>query len=144
MKNGLVAAISGTALGAIGMTVAAQQVALREAALRQFNIPAQPLKDALAPVSQQADLELVYYSELGDGKDSPRLAGTFTPQRPFKTLLSDTALIADFVDPNTVVIRVSATHNPGRGEPATGPKDFTTGSNSTNQSAQSKGSDRTS
>jgi iron complex outermembrane receptor protein len=92
---------------------AAQQAATDQVAL---NISIQPLAQALAELAVQADLKLVYYSELGDGLQAPALVGRFTPAAALRKLLADTPLHASFVDAHTVVIRADTaeSHPSGR------------------------------
>jgi iron complex outermembrane recepter protein len=93
---------------------AAQQtmVASRRAPLRvqavSFNVPPQPLGDAIAQAAQQADVNVMWWAEVGEGLTAPRLEGTLTPQRAFAALLVNTPLRAVFVDEHNVVIRTAA------------------------------------
>jgi iron complex outermembrane recepter protein len=75
-----------------------------------FDVSAQPLGDAIAQAAQQADVNVMWWAEVGEGLRAPRLEGMFTPQRAFAALLVNTPLRADFVDEHTVVIRAAATH----------------------------------
>jgi iron complex outermembrane recepter protein len=90
------------ALGAWAGIAAAQQSAPDTVAL---NISRQPLARALADLAVQANLNLVYYSELGDGLQAPELVGRYAPDAAVRLLLKNSPLYADFVDAHTVVIR---------------------------------------
>jgi iron complex outermembrane recepter protein len=73
-----------------------------------FDVPAQPLGDAIAQAAQEADVNVMWWAEVGQGLMAPRLEGSFTPQNAFAALLVNTPLRADFVDAHTVVIRTAA------------------------------------
>jgi len=81
-----------------------------------FDVPAQSLGDAIAQAAQQADVNVVWWAEVGEGLKAPRLEGSFTPQRAFAALLINTPLRADFVDAHTVVIRSAAAQAPAAPE----------------------------
>jgi iron complex outermembrane recepter protein len=104
----LCAAVSAWAGTATGQAAAAEPVAL--------NISTQGLAQALAEFAVQADLRLVYYSELGDGLQAPAVVGRYTPAAALRLLLAHTPLRANFVDAHTVVIRADAVDSSTNGQ----------------------------
>jgi iron complex outermembrane recepter protein len=70
-----------------------------------LDISAQPLARALTQLAVEADLSLVYYSEVDSGLLAPALVGRYTAAEALSRLLAKTRLRASFVDAHTVVIR---------------------------------------
>lgn len=69
-----------------------------------FNIPPQPLADALNSFSRQTHLRLAFYSDLGRGLISHRIAGNYTPEVALRLLLANTGLRFKYLDPDSVAI----------------------------------------
>jgi outer membrane receptor protein involved in Fe transport len=70
-----------------------------------LHIDPQPLGDALNAFAQQTGLQVVFFSEVGAGLKSPRLAGAYNVGEALKQLLENTALDYAFIDERTVAIR---------------------------------------
>jgi iron complex outermembrane receptor protein len=92
---------------ACGYLVAAVTVATAQqnAEPVSLNISAQPLAQALTQLAVQADLKLVYYSDIEETLSAPAVVGRYTPEAALRLLLQHTALHADFADAHTVLIR---------------------------------------
>src|SRR5690606_35197473 len=70
-----------------------------------LDISEQPLNQALAAFAQQAGLQVVFYSKLGEAIRAPSLKGRFTPESALRRLLENTTLRYEFLDEQTVAIR---------------------------------------
>ncbi len=71
-----------------------------------FDIPAQPLADALVAYGKAAGLEVFYDGELAVGRRSAALSGTFTPMVGLHALLSGTGYVPEataYADAVTIV-----------------------------------------
>ena len=68
----------------------------------RFNIPAQPLRDALSQFSRQAAVRVELDVAAAADERSQALAGTFTPAEALRQLLAGTGLSARFPDEGTV------------------------------------------
>lgn len=75
-----------------------------------FDLPAQPLADALRAVASQAGLELYAPADAIIGLTSPRLAGRLTARQALAQLLQGTTLQAR-VEGGTVIVRAAAPSN---------------------------------
>lgn len=73
----------------------------------QLDLPAQELRSALAALSRQADVQLLYDAELADGKSSPELKGEFSFDAALATLLHGSGLVAERAAADTILIRRS-------------------------------------
>ena len=73
-----------------------------------LDIEPQPLAKALKAFAEQSGLQVVYYSELADGKQSPEVSGTMTANQAMTQLLASTDLTFDTMDEDTVVIESMA------------------------------------
>jgi iron complex outermembrane receptor protein len=103
------------ACGLLGMIVAVHAQASQEAPARgqyRFDIPAEPLGDALNDVARQTGLQILTPSRLVEGIHSPALNGTFTADEALRRLLVDTGLQFAFVNPRTVTITSVAPPRP--------------------------------
>lgn len=104
-RHGAVAA----ALGALLATpVAAQtaplvQTAQAEAA-RRFDIPAQPLPQALIRLSREAGIELFFDAAIARGLISQPLVGTYTTRDALARMLAGSGLAFRFTNPTTVTL----------------------------------------
>jgi iron complex outermembrane recepter protein len=69
-----------------------------------IDIPSQPLGSALAELAKQARIQVVYPTDLVDGKAAHALSGSMTPEEALNALLAKTGLRFQFVDPETVTL----------------------------------------
>jgi len=74
----------------------------------RFDIAPQQLPSALLLFSEQSGVQVTSPGKLVEGKRSPGVVGTFSPDKALALLLKDTALVFDVVDHNTVVITGSS------------------------------------
>jgi iron complex outermembrane recepter protein len=72
-----------------------------------FDIPGQALSSALKTFADQADLQLLYESEVVEGRQTTGVMGRFTSQEALRRLLSGTGtgLLYSFTDANTVTLQ---------------------------------------
>lgn len=139
--NGAIAAgvaslIAGSALadgtaGAGAAMPAAQQLAQAEA--KRFDIPAQPLEQALIDFGQQADFQVSFDPALAEGLTSTPVSGRFTPDVALRQILSGLPVTASFSGANTVTLSRVASESSammlgpvvveGEGQTATSPVD---------------------
>ncbi|MBL8270911.1 TonB-dependent siderophore receptor [Steroidobacter sp.] len=85
-----------------------------------LNIPAQPLSDALNSLAHQSNVQVVFYSNLGQGLTAQRLEGSFTIREALDQLLAKTDLTYEFVDGGVVrILPKQTTGNAGRGSTST-------------------------
>jgi iron complex outermembrane recepter protein len=93
-----------------------------EEATYELEIAPQPLAQALKAFAEQSGLQVVYYSELAEGEESPAVTGTMTAGQAMDRILTDTGLTYEVVDDDTLVIesRATATELPqsGKSRPA--------------------------
>lgn len=82
---------------------------------RSYDLPAQPLSDALVAVGRVSGWEVIVSSSDVSGKQAPPLKGTFTVRQAVQTLLDGSGLVAE-VSNGTVLIRGRA-QAPGPVEP---------------------------
>ncbi len=71
---------------------------------RDFSIAAQPVSQALREYAQQSGDQIVFYSDVGRGRESTPVQGTFTRQEALQRLLLDTGLKSERVNSKTVAI----------------------------------------
>ncbi|WP_203330548.1 TonB-dependent siderophore receptor [Rhodovastum atsumiense] len=74
------------------------------ATLPDFDIPAQPLQDALIGFSRQSGLQIVAADTLVRGRQSTAVLGRLTPSQALERLLMGTGLSGQFTDPKTVTL----------------------------------------
>ncbi|HMR33031.1 MAG TPA: TonB-dependent siderophore receptor [Geminicoccaceae bacterium] len=79
-----------------------QQVA--QAATRAFDIPPQPLAQALMRFGRESGLQLFFDDAMTRGVASAGARGSFTPQQALDRLLAGTGLTYRFADGNTVTL----------------------------------------
>lgn len=72
---------------------------------QHFEIPAGALGPALTAFSRQTDLQLLYLSELIEGRTTHGVQGDYTPEDGLNALLSGTGLQYQFSDSKTVVLQ---------------------------------------
>lgn len=71
-----------------------------------FDLPPQPLAQALSELAAQSNLRLVLNTDDVRGLMSERLTGTFTPRAAIERLLARSKLQFEFVDERTVEVRL--------------------------------------
>ncbi|BCA56584.1 Ferrichrome-iron receptor [Nitrospira sp. KM1] len=71
---------------------------------RPFDIPAQPLEDALATFGLQSGLQVTVDSALASGVTSESMQGNYVPQDALQHLLQGTGLTYRFTSPDTVIV----------------------------------------
>lgn len=76
------------------------------------NIPPQELSTALTALAEQANLQVLYASELTQGLSTQGVTGAFTPQEALRLLLQDTGLTSRFTDPKTVTVQKASPPTP--------------------------------
>jgi iron complex outermembrane recepter protein len=70
-----------------------------------FDLPAQPLSNALNALAVQSNLHIVFHTEDAKGLQAQEVTGSYTPSEALKILLARTDLSYEFVDDRTVEIR---------------------------------------
>ena len=73
-----------------------------------LDIEPQPLAKALKAFAEQSGLQVVYYSELADGEESPEVSGTMTADQAMTQLLASTDLTFETMGEDTVVVETVA------------------------------------
>lgn len=73
----------------------------------------QPLSDALQSFADQADLQVIFFADITEGKVSSGLEGEYAVDAALDTLLADTGLGYTFIDDTAVSIQVVATDSGG-------------------------------
>ncbi len=71
----------------------------------RLEIPAQPIEYALSAFAEQSGIQVVFYTDVAQGLQGPKLSGTFTPREALTMLLEGTSLRAEFLNAHTVAIR---------------------------------------
>ena len=79
---------------------------------QEFNIAAQPLSQALREYAQQSGDQVVFYSEIGKGREAPALTGSYTRQEALQRLLENTGLKYRRVNAKTIAIGTDAPARP--------------------------------
>ncbi|MFZ5780447.1 MAG: TonB-dependent siderophore receptor [Pseudomonadota bacterium] len=111
--NGLVAAvIAAGSLAAFHATALGQSLAQSPSPSEQaqaapaatFDIPSQPLAQALTTLGQQAGLQFAVTASVVAGKTSTAVAGAMTAEQALQIMLSGTGVSYRFTSPNTVTI----------------------------------------
>jgi iron complex outermembrane receptor protein len=105
-------------LGAVGFIVAPEASAQDGSAGAQeqaqavratnFNIPVQPLVQALTALGQQAGIQVAVSAPVVAGKVSTAVVGTMTPEQALQLMLSGTGIGYRFTSPNMVTISGAA------------------------------------
>lgn len=83
-----------------------------EGPVQRYAIPAGPLEDTLMEFAAQADLKLIFKTDLVRSARSAGLTGTLTPEQGIQQLLEGSGIAYRFVDPNTVTIEPAAPVDP--------------------------------
>ena len=84
------------AAAAITALAIATPVRAQEGQRREYNVEAQNLGDALRTVSRLSGREVIFTAEAVEGKNAPRLRGTYTPDDAVRALLEGSGLTAEF------------------------------------------------
>jgi TonB-dependent siderophore receptor len=79
-----------------------------QAGSKPFDIPPQPLAQALLDFSRATGVELFFDDALVAGLNSPGLSGNFTDEEALRQLLSGSGLTHRFTNPNTVILERNA------------------------------------
>jgi iron complex outermembrane receptor protein len=103
---------------AVGLFAIAQLVLTANAAepakppLITLDIKRQPLGDALNELARQSGLQIVLYTQVGEGVSAPTLLGKYTAVSALEKLLNGTALDYQFINPRTVAIEPKSGKQP--------------------------------
>lgn len=71
---------------------------------RRFDIPAQPLADALTMFGQQSGLQVTLDARIAAGLSAPAVSGTIPPEEALRRLLAGTGITWHFSSGNTVAL----------------------------------------
>src|SRR5687768_15536569 len=95
-----------TLLGALLLSLCGMSVSVQAAPRAQsthLNIPAQPLRDALAAFGRQTGLQVIYTAtDVTDTLMAPAIVGAFTVQDGLTRMLSQSGLRYEYLDQRTV------------------------------------------
>lgn len=81
-----------------------QTSATQAGRMQKFSIPSQPVASALRQYAQKTGEQIVFYSELGTGRESSKVEGRYTGEQALQQLLNDTGLKARRINPRTIAI----------------------------------------
>lgn len=99
--------------GAVSLlAIAAAAPAMAEQEAQSFEIPSQPLSEAIAEFARQANLDVIAPSALTRGKTSKPVAGEMEPQKALQLLMSDAALDVRRNDGGTLILVQAVTDVP--------------------------------
>ena len=94
--------------------------AAQDATARAFEITPQPLPSAFLTFAEQSGLEVLFDARIAQGKESPGVQGTYTPEEALRRLLAGTGLTYRFTGADTVTLqRATAGDGPKRLSPLT-------------------------
>lgn len=85
-----------------GMTLLPGQVQAQSSAERQFDIPAQPLGDALMTYGRQSGVQTTAEGALVEGRTSSAVSGRMTPAQALSRLLAGSGLTFRYLNPRAV------------------------------------------
>ncbi|HWK75751.1 MAG TPA: TonB-dependent receptor [Povalibacter sp.] len=74
------------------------------ATTRQFSIPAQPIAAALRQYAEKTGDQIVFFSEVGSGRESSGVEGQYTSEEALQRLLDNTGLKARRINSRTISI----------------------------------------
>jgi len=118
LRRGAFAAL---AWAASGLALSAPTSALAQAAnartLQSFDLPAQPLSQALNQLALQSHREILFSPSLTAGRRSPALRGVFTPEEALSRLLSGSGLVVRLEGRSFLVQARPVTPPPARPSP---------------------------
>lgn len=92
------------AVSPFAMTITATPSLAQTDAARPFDIPAQPLQDALVLFNRQSGIQVTAEGGLTAGRASTAVKGTFSSAQALGTLLAGTGLAWRWLDSRTVVL----------------------------------------
>jgi TonB-dependent siderophore receptor len=98
------ALLIGTAFTGLGAAPALAQQAAGASATREFNIPSQPLVEAMREFSRVTGIQVAYMASIGRGVVSPGVSGSFAPAEALSRLLTGTRLTFRFTGPSAVAL----------------------------------------
>ena len=77
------------------------------------NIPAQPLSDALQQFSEQCGIQVIFYTDMGEGISSSPVVGQFSHNDDvLSVLLASTGLGHEYINERTIaIVKASANHS---------------------------------
>jgi hypothetical protein len=82
-----------------------------------FRIAAQPLDDALQEFSRQTGMQIIFFSRLTEGIQSPGVRGEYTMEAALKKLLSGSGLDFRLINDRAVsILRAKPPKSPTRAE----------------------------
>lgn len=96
---------TGTVIAGVDETLASAQsspIATRRPIT--FDIPRQPLANALDAFGAQANLQILYESSLARGRQAAAVIGVFTPEEALQLLLAGNNLVASYADDKNVIV----------------------------------------
>src|SRR6266853_5589292 len=85
--------------------------AANEPTLYNLEINPQPLGSALQEFAKQSGVQIIFFSQLTEGRQAPALRGRFTADGALKVLLDDSKLTWREINPKTIEIRPLAAVN---------------------------------
>ncbi|MEJ0038004.1 MAG: TonB-dependent receptor [Gammaproteobacteria bacterium] len=109
--------VAGTLLAFAGITPSLAQAAIKH----QIDIPGQSLGSALAALARQTQIQLVYSTELTEGRSAQALTGDMTPEEALARLLDHSGLKFEFLDSATVTLTRTPVAPPPAAAPVTTP-----------------------
>ena len=115
IRGAVLGSVSALSLGLAVATTAAQAADQRA----RFDIPAQPLSQALAEFSRQSKANVLAPSSLTRGRTSAPVSGELTPEDALKQLLGDTPLKVEMQADGSMIIASAVVQ--GRRDNGTGP-----------------------
>jgi iron complex outermembrane receptor protein len=92
--------ITAGVLLALGVHAAYAQAGIKH----QIEIPEQGLGSAIATLARQTNIQVVYSAGLVEGRRAQSLSGSMTPEEALDSLLAETGLGFEFLDPRTVTL----------------------------------------
>ncbi|WP_411037251.1 TonB-dependent siderophore receptor [Shinella sp. BYT-45] len=90
--------------GAVPFVLPPQVAAAQAARTHAFDIPAQPLDQALRTLARQTGLQIAYQTSIASGAMAPSVTGTMTAEQALSRLLAGSGLSYAFTGANTVAI----------------------------------------
>jgi iron complex outermembrane recepter protein len=112
----LAIASTGSALAqtqdAVSRTDADASYASADQVRQEFSIAAQPVSQALRAYAQQSGDQVVFYSDIGKGRESVAVEGSYTRQEALQRLLENTGLKYRRVNAKTIAISTDAPERP--------------------------------
>lgn len=108
----LQALLIGTSLGSGGIALVFAPTAMAQEAVRQIDIPALPLGEALRRLGDQTGLQIGYSNADVAGLSAPAVSGPLQPRVALQRLLSGSGLSASFIGARTVSIMAKGEASP--------------------------------